>query len=81
MEWRMKHDIMLRWIDSCRTLEQLQNLIPFVKSQSFDIDSLLLMIRLKGSSIYASVMVDNIKEIIKIIAPKEKRPRSHQNQK
>lgn len=67
MHWRKKHDIILRWIDSCQTLEQLQGLVPFVKSQRFDTGALLLMIRLKGCSIYVGGVVSDIKETIKIL--------------
>lgn len=62
MNWRTKHDIILNWIDSCKTFEQLQNLAPFVKAQTFDNSSLLFMIRMKAHSIMANVYVDAIKQ-------------------
>lgn len=65
MNWKKKHDIILRWIDSCETFEQLQNLAPFIKAQTFDNSSLLFMIHMKAYSIMAGVYVDTIKQIAK----------------
>lgn len=66
MTWQKKHDIILGWIDGCTTLNQLQSLIPFVKSQSFDVDNLLFMIRLKSMSVYLGVIVDTYTRAINI---------------
>lgn len=63
MKWQKKHDIILNWIDSCKTFKQLENLIPFVKAQKFDTSSLLFMIRMKATVIMAGVYVDTIKKI------------------
>jgi hypothetical protein len=67
MTWQKKHDIILSWIDSCKTMSQLQNLVPFVKSQEFEIDGLLLIIRLKGLSLYGDFLVDNGQQMIKVL--------------
>jgi hypothetical protein len=68
MTWQEKHDIVLKWIDSCVTPEQLQNMVIYVKTVSYENNGLLFWIRMKCYQMQANVIVNSLVKIRSIIA-------------
>lgn len=67
MTWKRKHDIILDWIDSCKTFEQLTNMIHFVKKQTFDNRSLLFFCSIKAKKIEADAIFDALESMGKLV--------------
>lgn len=67
MTWQRKHDIILEWIDSCKTFDQLMNMIDVVKRQSFDTASLLSFIKIKASQLQVNAYYNLIKEVSDVL--------------
>lgn len=64
MKWQKKHDIILNWIDSCQTFDQLTNMIYYVKKQDFDTDKLLWFAKLKAGAIYGGKLVEALNKLV-----------------
>ena len=70
MKWENKYNIILDWIDSCKTFEQLTNLIPVVKSQPFPVDDKIRMldfISLKSSAITIGMYSDELQKLRQLL--------------
>jgi len=68
MTWQKKHDIILKWIDSCVTPAQLQNMVAYVKSVPYDNESLLFWIRMRCYQMQVNIIVsvaEKIRDVIK----------------
>ena len=65
MKWQKKHDIILSWIDSCKTFDQLTNMVHFVKRQTFERESLINFCSMKGHELHANLIVDAIRKLVK----------------
>lgn len=67
MNWKEKHDIVLRWINSCNTPDQLKNMLQYVKSIDYDNHSLIFMIRMKCYELQANIIVSTAERIKAIL--------------
>lgn len=64
MTWQKRHDIILNWVHSCKTYDQLLNITKYVKCQDFDTSDLLGFCRIKVHAIHAGIIVNELNRIV-----------------
>ncbi len=64
MKWEEKHDTILNWIYSCKTKDQLDNMVLFAKKQTFDNSDLLFFASVKEKQLKAHEIVESMEKMI-----------------
>lgn len=67
MTWQQKHDIVLEWIYSCKTYDQLIVMARYVKRLDYRKDKLIFLLEMKLKQIEADILVRHAESLVKKI--------------